>query len=84
MLLPAAGLEGRMLDSATDWLMEISAFVEMTDNEKLPRSVEAINSLLTELHEVGLVAPQSRRSRAEAGFRSTLVRGHPRRLETPT
>ena len=54
-----------MLGASTD-ASEVAAFVEMTDNDTLPRSVEAIDWLLEELHEAGLVAPRARLSRAEA------------------
>jgi hypothetical protein len=65
IVLLGSGLEGWMLDASTD-ASEILAFVEMTDNADLPRSVEAIDHLLTELHEAGLIAPRARLSRAEA------------------
>ena len=65
ILLLGTGLDGWMLDASTD-AAEIFAFVEMTDNADLPRSAEAIDHLLTELHEAGLVAPRARISRAEA------------------
>ena len=55
----------RMLDASTD-AAEIFAFVEMTDDPDLPRSAEAIDHLLVELHEAGLVAPRAGPSRAEA------------------
>jgi hypothetical protein len=50
ILLLASGLGGWMLDASTD----------------AARSVEAIDHLLTELHEAGLIAPRARLSRAEA------------------
>lgn len=65
ILLLASGLEGWMLGASTD-AAELFSFVEMTDDPDLPRSVEAIDHLLTELHEAGLVTPRARRSRAEA------------------
>lgn len=65
MLLLGSGLDGWMLDASTD-AAEIFAFVEMTDDPDLPRSAEAIDHLLVELHEAGLVAPRAGPSRAEA------------------
>jgi hypothetical protein len=65
ILALASGLDGWMLDASTD-ASEIFSFVEMTENADLPKSVEAIDQLLTELHEAGLVTPRARRSRAEA------------------
>jgi hypothetical protein len=65
ILLLGSGLDGWMLDASTD-AAEIFAFVEMTEHADLPRSAEAIDHLLTELHEAGLVAPRARISRAEA------------------
>jgi len=69
ILLLATGLEGWMLGASTD-ASEIFAFVEMTDNETLPRSPEAIDDLLTTLHEAGLVVPRPRLSQAEARLAS--------------
>ena len=65
ILLLATGLEGWMLGASTD-ASEIFAFVEMTDNKTLPRSPDAIDALLTALHEAGLVTPRPRLSQAEA------------------
>ena len=83
------GMEGWMLGTATD-APEIATYGEMTGNRAIPRTPEAIDRMLSDLHDAGLVAYRSRPHNVEhepARYRSYALTedgwARARELEAP-